>query len=267
MKEFFEFRPIGVVHSDQQYRFEAPRQGVFASGAGEIEIFSEYAGDAIADLAGFDRIWVIFCFHLNLGQNWKSKVRPPFPANGVCRSVFATRSPHRVNPLGLSCVELAGISGRRLILRKSDMLDGTPVLDIKPYIPEADAFPESAVGWRCEVPDAEKMQWQLNFSAEFEMQAALIYRLSSLDLLNLVKIQLGNEPLDNSRKRIKLLEDGCYSLGCRTWRVIFGVDQDKKVVEVLKIESNYLSEELAEGAPDRYSDKDIHRRFLREINR
>ena len=266
MKSCFEFQPIGVVHCDRQYRFEAPRQGVFASGAGEIELFSEYAGDAIADLAGFDRIWVIFCFHLNLGKNWKPKVRPPFPADGPCRSVFATRSPHRVNPLGLSCVELAGISGRKLLLRRMDMLDGTPVLDIKPYIPEADAFPDSAIGWRCEVPEAENLQWKLNFSAEFEMQAALIYRLSALDLLNLVKIQLGNEPLDTSRKRIKQLSDGSFSLGCRTWRIIFTADPAEKVVNVLKIESNYLPEELAEGSEDRYFDKDIHRKFIREYN-
>ena len=123
MVKKFEFQPIGVVHSDCRYRYEAPRQGVFASGEGEIEIFSEFAGDAIADLAGFERIWVIFCFHLNCGKEWKAKVRPPLPVGGPCRSVFATRSPHRVNPIGLSCVELTGISGRKLLIRSMDIFD------------------------------------------------------------------------------------------------------------------------------------------------
>ncbi|MBQ9787642.1 MAG: tRNA (N6-threonylcarbamoyladenosine(37)-N6)-methyltransferase TrmO [Lentisphaeria bacterium] len=264
MEEKFEFRQIGVVHSRQQYRFEAPRQGVFASGDGEIEIFSEYAGDAIADLAGFDRIWVIFCFHLNSAQTWKPKVRPPFPSSGPCRSLFATRSPYRVNPIGLSCVELAGISGRKLLVRHIDMLDGTPVLDIKPYIPEADAFPESAVGWRCAVPEAEELQWDLELSEKFERQAALIYRLSGLDLVNMVKIQLGNEPLDSSRKRVKMAEDGSWMLGCRTWRISFTAEPEKRQVRVMEVFSNYLPEELAEGADDRYKDKDVHRKFLRQ---
>ncbi len=263
MAKNFEFRPIGVVHSDRHYRYEAPRQGVFATGDGEIELFSEFAGDAIADLAGFERIWVIFCFHLNCGKEWKAKVRPPFPASGPCRSVFATRSPYRVNPIGLSCVELTGISGRKLLIRSMDMLDGTPVLDIKPYIPEADAFSDSAVGWRCTVPDAGVLQWNLEFSDVFNEQAAFIYKSASLDLVNLVKIQLGSEPLDVSRKRIKKFDKNLWALGCRTWQIIFYADEHLRQVKVLEIRSNYSADELAEGVEDRYQDKDIHRNFIR----
>ena len=264
MQSSFEFRPIGVVHCTHQYRFEAPRQGIFSSGSGEIEIFAPYAGDAIADLAGFERIWVIFCFHLNCGKEWKAKVRPPYPANGQCRSVFATRSPHRVNPIGMSCVELAGISGRRLLVRHIDMLDGTPVLDIKPYIPEADSFPGSAVGWRSVVPAADELMWNIEFSELFEKQAEFIFSLNSLDLVNLVKVQLGNEPLDAKRKRVRQLDDGFWALGCRTWQIIFTADRAAKKVKVLEIRSNYAADELAEGAEDRYADKDVHRKFIRK---
>ena len=263
MVKKFEFQPIGVVHSDCRYRYEAPRQGVFASGEGEIEIFSEFAGDAIADLAGFERIWVIFCFHLKCGKEWKAKVRPPLPAGGPCRSVFATRSPHRVNPIGLSCVELTGISGRKLLIRSMDMLDGTPVLDIKPYIPEADAFPDSVTGWRCAVPEAALLQWELEFTEKFNEQAEFIYNSSSLDLVNLVRVQLGSEPLDSRRKRIKKTDDDLWALGCRTWQIIFSADQISRRVRVLEIRSNYSADELAEGAEDRYLDKDIHRKFIR----
>jgi tRNA-Thr(GGU) m(6)t(6)A37 methyltransferase TsaA len=264
MERIFEFRPIGVVHCRRQYRFEAPRQGIFSSGNGEIEIFAPYSGDAIADLAGFERIWVIFCFHVNRDHQWKAKVRPPYPAGGPCRSVFATRSPHRVNPIGMSCVELAGISGRRLLVRHIDMLDGTPVLDIKPYIPEADSFPDSAVGWRSSVPQADEFQWSIEFADLFLKQAEFIFSLSSLDLVNLVKVQLGNEPLDSSRKRIRQIENSIYALGCRTWQIIFSVNSAGKKINIMEICSNYAVEELAEGADDRYADKDVHRKFIRQ---
>lgn len=261
----WEFQPIGVVHSQQKYRFETPRQGAFSGCDGEIELFSNFGGDAIADLAGFERIWVIFCFHLNQQRSWKPKVRPPFPASGPCRSLFATRSPYRVNPIGLSCVEVAGISGNRLLLRHIDMLDGTPVLDIKPYIPEADAFPLSAVGWRSEVPTAPELQWQLTFSPRFAAQAEFICRESGLDLTNFVSVQLANEPLDTSRKRVKQLDELHWQLNCRTWKIIFIPDAQRRNVEVLEVFSNYTDAELLPGTEDRYQDKELHRKFNREV--
>ena len=100
---------------------------------------------ALEDLSGFERIWVIFKFHLN--ETWNPKVSPPVisPA-GRKVGVFASRSPHRPNPIGMSCVELTGVEKRRIYIRNFDMLDGTPVFDIKPYIPAVDAFPGSAAG-------------------------------------------------------------------------------------------------------------------------
>jgi len=97
----------------------------------------------IRDLQGFDRLWLIFAFHRSEG--WKTTVKPP--RGGPKRGVLATRSPHRPNAIGLSAVELVGIEGRTLHLRGVDLLDGTPVLDIKPYVPYADAFPEARAGW------------------------------------------------------------------------------------------------------------------------
>ena len=260
----FEFEPIGVVHSEQKYRFETPRQGAFSGCDGEIELFSNYAGDAVSDLAGFGRIWVIFAFHLNLDKAWKAKVRPPFPAGGQCRSVFATRSPHRPNPIGLSCVELAGISGNHLYLRHIDMLSGTPVLDIKPYIPEADAFVDSPVGWRAAVPVAEKLSWNLEYDPEFLAQAEFIRSESGLDILNFVQVQLANEPFDASRKRVKSVDGSHGILGCRTWRICFAFDKAIRLIRLEKIESNYSADELLPGAEDKYSDKEFHRNFLRK---
>lgn len=260
--ESFAFKPIGIVHSLQKYRFETPRQGAFASGDGVIEIFSEYAGDAIADLQGFDRIWVIFCFHLNSKHGWKPKVRPPFPADGPCRSVFATRSPYRVNPIGLSCVELAGIEEKKLLVRHIDMLDGTPVLDIKPYIPEADSFPDAVTGWRNCVQPAESMRWQLEFQEPFLKQAEFILLHAGLDLVNFAKVQLANEPFDVSRKRVKHVDGDRWILGCRTWQIGFAADMQNKKLILTEVKSNYSQEELLPGQEDKYNDKEIHRNFI-----
>lgn len=258
-----ELQPIGVIRCARKYRYEAPRQGAFDGSDGVIELLPAYGGDAVSDLAGFDRIWVIFCFHLNQGKNWKPKVRPPFPVSGPCRSLFATRSPYRVNPVGLSCVGLAGISGNRLFIRQMDMLDGTPVLDIKPYIPEADAFPDSAAGWRMEVPEAGEMRWEVEYTSRFRAESAFIFRRSGLDLLNFSAIHLANEPFDTSRKRVKFLpESGLWQLGCRTWKIIFRADTEKRKICAEKIQSNYTPEELLPQAADRYGDKDIHREYL-----
>src|SRR6185437_11868823 len=91
----------------------------------------------ISGLAGFERIWLLFVFHRSEG--WKPLVRPP--RGGGKRGVLATRSPHRPNAIGLSAVELVAVEERALRVRGVDLLDGTPILDIKPYVPYADAFP------------------------------------------------------------------------------------------------------------------------------
>ena len=126
--------PIGVVRTAHAERAEAPRQPAAAAGsAGTIELRpGRHFEDALADLAGFDRIWVIFWFDRNPG--WRPKVLPPRSTTGR-KGVFATRSPHRPNPLGLSVLRLERIEGLTLHVRDLDLLDGTPVLDIKPYIP------------------------------------------------------------------------------------------------------------------------------------
>ncbi|MCS6808615.1 MAG: tRNA (N6-threonylcarbamoyladenosine(37)-N6)-methyltransferase TrmO [Bacteroidota bacterium] len=103
---------------------------------------------ALSDIEGFERIWVLYVFHRNVRMgksSWKPKVLPPH--GRVKRGVFATRAPYRPNPLGLSVVRLLSIQGRILAVTDCDMLDATPVLDIKPYIPTYDAFPTSCVGW------------------------------------------------------------------------------------------------------------------------
>ena len=135
-------RPIGFVRSPYGEKVEAPRQGTAGGAAGTVELLPGYE-DALSDLEGFDRIWLVFWFDRSVG--WKPKVLPP--RSDAKRGVFATRSPHRPNPIGLTAVRLERVSGLVLHVRDLDLVDGTPVLDIKPYIPYADAFPEAGAGW------------------------------------------------------------------------------------------------------------------------
>lgn len=146
----YRYCPIGILRSPYSRRIDAPHQSTVVAGteSGEAALATLELADwldeqVLQDLQGFDRVWLIFAFHLS--QGWKNTVKPP--RGGPKRGVLATRSPHRPNAIGLSAVELLTIEGRTLQLRGVDLLDGTPVLDIKPYVPYADAFPGSKAGW------------------------------------------------------------------------------------------------------------------------
>ncbi|MBL0164219.1 MAG: tRNA (N6-threonylcarbamoyladenosine(37)-N6)-methyltransferase TrmO [Xanthomonadales bacterium] len=141
---------IAFVRSPYARRIDAPHQPTViegtetgASAEARIEFIEGFPAQAYRDLEGFERIWLIFAFHRSEG--WKAEVRPP--RGGGKRSVLATRSPHRPNAIGLSAVELIGIEPGALTVRGIDLLDATPILDIKPYVPYADAFPDSRAGW------------------------------------------------------------------------------------------------------------------------
>lgn len=257
-QETIELKAIGLVHTREKYRYEAPRQSVFARNEGWIELVPECNFEtAVADLEGFERIWVIFKFHLN--ETWNPKVAPPVispPGRKV--GVFATRSPHRPNPIGMSCVELTGVEKRKIYIRNFDMLDGTPVFDIKPYIPGVDSFPGSAAGW---VDETAKQTWSIEFSPVFSDESEFILANGGIDLANFCRIQLAVEPLDRGRKRLNMVNDALWEIACRTWRIRFEVDSTAKKIHVLEIHSAYSQEELLPGAEDKYGDKTLHRLF------
>ena len=138
--------PIGVVHSPFKERFSAPRQPNATTDAvvtATIELHHDLAL-ACRDIVSFSHIWVLFWFHLN--QGWNPLVRPPGRGKQK-RGLFATRGPHRPNPLGLSAVRLLDHHDHCLTIEAGDLLDGTPVLDIKPYIPYSDCLPDANSGW------------------------------------------------------------------------------------------------------------------------
>lgn len=148
--EPYAFTPIAYVRSPYEKRIDAPHQSTVVQGtqSGDAEIaVVEFIVDiphaAYRDLEGFERIWLVYVLHRSEG--WKAEVRPP--RGGGKRSVLATRSPHRPNAIGLSAVHLIAVEPTALRVQGIDLLDGTPILDIKPYVPYADAFPDSKAGW------------------------------------------------------------------------------------------------------------------------
>jgi tRNA-Thr(GGU) m(6)t(6)A37 methyltransferase TsaA len=134
---------IGVIHSPFDRATGTPVQPFCAAGAeGQIEVFDPYL-DGLQDLDGFQRIWVLFWCHRS--RRPKLKVIPY--RDTVTHGLFATRAPARPNPIGLSAVRLYEISGNVLHVGELDILDGTPVLDIKPYVSQYDSYPAQRCGW------------------------------------------------------------------------------------------------------------------------
>jgi tRNA (adenine37-N6)-methyltransferase len=253
------FEPIGYIQCDQRYRYEAPRQGVLRpNNQATIELLegSRYA-EALAGLDGFERIWVIFELHLN--ENWHPLVQPPHE-DAPKRGVFATRSPHRPNRIGMSCVRLLGIDGRRLRIAGHDLLDATPVLDLKPYVPYADAFPEAATGW---LEDVSVQRQTVIFEDTAAEQSDWIRQHAGLDCENFAHVQLTQDPADNRRKRIAPgATPGTYVISYRTWRLDYVLAPAQCTVRITGIRSGFSPEDLTLGSTDRYGDKDAHRAFI-----
>lgn len=161
------FAPIGIVRSCFTGTFGIPRQpGLVPAARGRLELFPPYARDeAFAGLAGFSHLWIVFVFHASVGTRLKRKVRPPRLGGQRKVGVFASRSPFRPNPIGISAVRNLGTErkGGRLFLHLGgiDLLDETPVLDVKPYVPYADIVGDAGSGFAEEPPGRD---WQVSFS-------------------------------------------------------------------------------------------------------
>jgi tRNA-Thr(GGU) m(6)t(6)A37 methyltransferase TsaA len=157
--EKLSLSPVAFYRGDLGSKFGIPRQsGLVPSLQGRIVFEPAYRNrEALRGIDGFDRIWLIWGFSANRPAKgaWQPTVRPPRLGGNTAMGVWATRSPFRPNPLGLSCVELAGVDGMDLLVRGADLMDGTPIYDIKPYIPYADSFPQSRSGFAGSAPQAK----------------------------------------------------------------------------------------------------------------
>lgn len=145
METTYPLRPIGIIHTPFTRQEGTPIQPSTAGGEpGVVELFQQYR-QALKDLDGYERIWLIYLF--DRAREYSLLVKPF--RDSVKRGLFATRAPSRPNPIGISAVRLVSVSLEQgeLTVEGADVLDGTPLLDLKPYIPEFDAFPDSRAGW------------------------------------------------------------------------------------------------------------------------
>ena len=153
-----ELRPIARVHTEFGSKFGVPRQsGLVPELTAVLEFEPEFRNpEAVRGLEAYSHIWLIWQFSENADRGWHPTVRPPRLGGNKRVGVFASRSPFRPNPLGLSCVRLLELKqdkerGPLLLLGGADLVDGTPVYDIKPYVPYADSHPDAAGGFTDEV--------------------------------------------------------------------------------------------------------------------
>jgi tRNA-Thr(GGU) m(6)t(6)A37 methyltransferase TsaA len=148
MSDSFTFKPIGYLKSCYPDKFGVPRQsGLVKKAYSELTISAEYQPEiSLQGIDGYSHIWLQFLFHLNSAARFHAKVHPP-RLEGKTMGLFATRSPHRPNPIGLSLVELISVKKDTLVLAGADMVDGTPVLDVKPYLPHIESQPGARGGW------------------------------------------------------------------------------------------------------------------------
>jgi len=242
--------PIGVVRSALVTKVEAARQPQAAAGsAARIELFpGRHFEHALHGLERWELIWVLFWFHLNTG--WRPKVLPPRSTSGR-KGVFATRAPHRPNPIGLSVVRLERVESLTLHIRDSDMLDATPVLDIKPYLAYTDAHPGASGGWLADAQpasvDGRKAcdpldTYNVQFDALAMDQAVWIEAHTGLAIRERIHATLALGPEPHPYRRIRRF-DGWLQLSVKEWRVRFTVnDRD---VQVLEIRSGFRASQLA----------------------
>lgn len=143
MEPSIHYKPIGIIHTPFKDPHDAPIQPAFAKEAeGTVDIYPEYA-EGLADLDGFSHI--ILLYHLHLSSGFSMKVKPFL--DDRLRGLFATRAPARPNPIGISVVRFLKVEGAKLHVRNADMLDGTPLLDIKPYVPAFEEQRNVKIGW------------------------------------------------------------------------------------------------------------------------
>lgn len=249
------FNPIGYLKCERSYHEEQPRQGNLSSSQGYIELIlgCNYE-QGLKDLVGFSRIWLIYEFHQN--KTWRPLANPPRSDGNGRKGVFATRSPYRPNQIGISCVRLVSINKNKVYIADSDLLNNTPILDIKPYIPEYDSFPDSKIGWLENIIDDN---YEINYS-EISKKKINFLKSKNIDLEGIINSQLSHDIFDKTRNKFIKDEKG-YILRFKSWKILFNVE--KKVVFIKDIKSGYNNDFSNLLGNDTNVDLRIHQCFCK----
>jgi len=196
--------PIGIVHSCYPEKFGIPRQpGLVKSSKGRLELLPPWnREEMVRGLESFSHLWILFLFHEAVAEGWRPTVRPPWLGGQKRVGVLASRSPHRPNYLGLSAVRLTGVSqeknGLFLKLAEIDLLDQTPVIDIKPYIPYSDMIADANDG--C-IPSPSLVQREVLFTDEAAQSCDAYEQRTGNPLRQLITETLEQDPRPASQRR------------------------------------------------------------------
>ena len=190
----YRIEPVGYIRSPYRQKFAIPRQpGLVKSAIGTLELVAPYNHpDCLRGIEEFSHLWLSFVFHETADKGWKPLVRPPRLGGNARKGVFATRATFRPNALGLSVVELVDVQLQptpRLIVRGLDLLDGTPIVDIKPYLPYADAITDARGGFADDRPTTDM---RIEFSAAAEASLTRAHHVPHLR--QLICEVLGQDP-------------------------------------------------------------------------
>lgn len=199
-----QFEAIGILHSCFKEKFGIPRQpGLVKEAQAVIKLKDDpLMRNALREIEGFSHLWILFVFHEHGSRNWKPSIRPPRLGGAKKVGVLASRSPHRPNPIGLSAVKLDRVDweasgGIELHISGVDILDQSPVLDIKPYLPYADSIPEATSGWA----DEPIIRTPVEFTPQAERDIEERIQRGYSNLRKLIEEMLSLDPRPAFQKR------------------------------------------------------------------
>lgn len=225
-KGYWSIQPIGYITSPYKQKFGVARQpGLVPAALAYIDLSKEFTTDCVRGLEDYEYIWVQFIFHATVKEGWQPLIRPPKLGGKEKKGIFATRSPHRPNHLGLSLVKLERIECNkhvRIHISGVDFLDQTPVIDIKPYIPFVEAKPHARCGFA-----REHEQLRVYWSPEALQQV----RLFSLDTkhYDLINQSLAHDPRPAHQSKSNKI----FVVNLFDWDVLFRVIDN--IVEITGI--------------------------------
>lgn len=231
-----QIQPIGHIHSPYKQKFAIPRQAnLVAEAQGEVVLVDSFTDtNSVRELENFSHLWLLFYFHETAAQGWTPTVQPPRLGGKERVGVFASRSPFRPNAIGMSAVKNLGYQYQdqdgKLVIRVGgiDLLHGTPIVDIKPYLPYADCLPEASGGFASEVPG---QPLKIDFSAQAESS---LQRLTAQhpELRNFVIAVLQQDP--RPAWRVKEIDNKQYGMTLYDLNIKWQVDAD--TIQVIQIE-------------------------------
>ncbi len=231
------FQPIGYVTSCYQEKFGIPRQpGLVTAAKSQLILDDDFSEECIRGLEGFSHIWLQFIFHQTQKQGWKSMVRPPRLGGNKKVGVFASRSTFRPNPIGLSVVALSHIEVKNsliiLHLLGCDLLNKTPVLDIKPYLPYVDAIPDAVGGFATEKPET---LFDVTFTDLAKKQCRQAEARLGEDIITLITQILALDPSPSYRNK-REITDRIYGMKLYDFDLSWQYCENNKI-KVLAINS------------------------------